>query len=162
MFSDFDLEGRVKVPLGYYLVTLYLMRGYFIWLMSLTHRKDPSLILSLIYPDSRTFISALFIGVSGLFVYILFLSKARIWERVERVLWKVSFLLLLMGLLADLTVQVHSLIVNKFVVHWTAPVILLTGIYLIWYWVSSKKVKRFFNHWLASEADVSANQKNKQ
>ena len=159
MFSDFDLEGRVKVPLGYYLVTLYLMRGYFIWLMSLTHRKDPSLILSLIYPDSRTFISALFIGVSGLLVYVLFLSKARIWDRTERMLWKASFLLLLTGLLADLTVQVHSLIVNKFVVHWSAPVILLTGIYLSWYWVSSKKIKRFFNHWLASETDVTASQK---
>lgn len=151
LFSDFDLEGRVKVPVGYYLVTLYLMRGYFIWLMSLTHRKDPSLILSLIYPDSRAFVSALFIGISGLFVYILFLSKARIWERAERVVWKGSFFLLLVGLLADLTVQSLGLINSKFVVHWSAPMIFLIGIYLTWYWASSKRVKRFFNHWLPAE-----------
>ena len=74
-------------------------------------------------------------------VYVLFLSKARIWDRTERMLWKASFLLLLTGLLADLTVQIHSLMVNKLVVHWSAPVILLTGIYLSWYWVSSKKIK---------------------
>ena len=159
LFSDFDLEGRVKVPVGYYLVTLYLMRGYFIWLMSLTHRKDPSLILSLIYSDSRVFVSALFIGLSGLFVYVLFLSKARIYERVERILWKSSFLLLFLGLFADLTVQTLGLINSKFVVHWSAPMIFLVGIYLTWYWVSSKKIKRFFHHWLPKDPEESKSSK---
>ncbi|GAB2995544.1 DUF2919 family protein [Psychrosphaera aestuarii] len=147
-YNDFDLDGRVKVPVGFYLVLLYLLRGYFIWLMSLTHRQDPTLILSLVYNDSRTFLSALVMGITALIVYALFLSKGRIINRLELILWRYANIAILLTLLVDLGFQTYSFIGNGLIAHWSAPAIFILGVYLTWYWLSSKKIKRFFSNWL--------------
>ncbi len=147
-YSDFDLDGRVRVPIGFYLVLLYLMRGYFIWIMSLTHRNDPTLILSLIYSDNGTFYQALTVGLPAFIFYGLFLSKGRVYKSFESVLWKKSLWVIGLTLLADLALQIVTIYHQGLIVHWLLPLNFILGVYLTWYWMSSKRVKRFVKHWL--------------
>ncbi|QTH63815.1 DUF2919 domain-containing protein [Psychrosphaera ytuae] len=148
LFRDFDLEGRVRVPVGFYLVVLYLCRGYFIWIMSLTHRDDPGLIISLIYPSPSAFYLSMLVGVPGLISYVLFLSKARMVSVVENFLWPICRFLIPISLLIDLSLQGIGLAQAKFLVHWSGPVIFIIGLYLFWYWIGSSRMKRFFSLWL--------------
>lgn len=153
LYRDFDLEGRVLVPVGFYLVLLYLCRGYFIWIMSLTHRDDPGLIISLIYPSPPAFYLSMLVGVAGLLTYLLFLSKARIWARVERRLWPACRYLIPISLIVDLTLQALGLVQAKLIVHWSSPVIFIIGVYLLWYWLRSSRMGRFFGLWLDNSND---------
>lgn len=168
-YIDFDLEGRVKVPVGFYLVLVYLLRGYFIWVISLTHRENPGLIISLIYPLPSVFYTSMLIGIPGLMAYALFLSKGRLWTRLENKVWPIFWYLIPIGLFADLALQGMSMSQSHFLVHWSGPVIFLFGAYLTWYWLSSKRLKRFFSLWLidvenkeSSETDVNSKTNSKE
>lgn len=152
-YKDFDFEGRVKVPVGFYLMLVYLLRGYFIWIMSLTHRDNPGLIISLIYPQPSFFYSAMLIGIPSLFGYVLFLSKGRLFNRFETMVWPAFYWFIALGCALDLSVQGLGILHSKWLVHWTTLVSFITGIYLLWYWLGSKRIKRFFVHWLEPADD---------
>lgn len=147
-WQDFDFEGRLKVPIGFYLILLYSLRGYFIWLMSISHRKEPGLIISLVYPDPKMFLATLLIGLPVLLVYILMLSKGRINKSIEMPIWRKSQTIVGITLLVDLSIQAITLWQNQWLMHFSAPLTLMIGIYLLWYWFSSQKVKRFVALWL--------------
>lgn len=149
-WQDFDLEGRVKVPLGYYLILFYLARGYLTWIVSLTYRENPSLLLSMAYPDARFFSLSLLLGLPALVSFILFSLKSQVQKSWFKKLWRYQYSLLLVAVAIDFLLQV-LFIVGQAQLHWFMPFLLILGIYLIWYWLRSKKVKRFFNNWLLTE-----------
>ena len=163
-YKDFDFEGRVRVPVGFYLVLAYVLRGYFIWVISLTHRDDPGLIISLIYPSPSAFYTSMLIGIPGLVAYAFFLSKGRLWASFESVIWPVFRYIIPLGLATDLVVQGTGMWQSHLLVHWSGPLLFLLGVYLCWYWISSQRLKRFFSLWLieveeAAEPEADPNSK---
>ena len=69
--QDFDAYDCVKLSKGFYLILLYLLRGYFIWVASLTNFKDQVSILQLIFPQPSQFYLSLLSGASALVLFIV-------------------------------------------------------------------------------------------
>lgn len=147
-WQDFDFEGKVKVPVGFYLVMLYLLRGYITWVISLTYRDDPSLLLSLVYSESHFFYLSMLVGFPAVFVQTLFALKKQNQKAWYKSLWGKTYWLLAVALLVDISLQVKQIIGVDGIVHGFNMFLLLLGAYLTWYWFSSKKLKRFFANWL--------------
>ena len=147
-WQDFDFDGKLKIPVGFYLVLLYLLRGYVLWVISLTYRDDPTLILSLIYNDSRLFFYSLLIGVPAAASFVLFSLKSQKQKPWFIKCWKGQRWLLAISLILDLAAQIFVFIRGVNTAHWSQMILLILGVYLLWYWIKSLKIKRFFSNWL--------------
>jgi glucose-6-phosphate-specific signal transduction histidine kinase len=147
-WQDFDLEGRVKIPLAFYLVLVYLARGYLTWVISLTYRDDTSLLLSMIYPDPRSFGYSLLLGLPALICFLLMSLKSYRTKKGYKVLWKRQRIVLLAALVLDTSIQGWFSVHHLLTIHWFQPLMTLVGGYLTWYWYKSKRIERFFNNWL--------------
>ncbi|NVK26286.1 MAG: DUF2919 family protein [Gammaproteobacteria bacterium] len=147
-WQDFDFEGKVKIPLGYYLVLLYLLRAYALWVVSLTYREDPTLILSLVYSDKSLFFYSLVIGIPAILTFTLFSLKSQKEKPWFARLWRKQHLVLSLALVLDLGGQFIAIVNGQSNGHWSQILLLMTGFYLTWYWIKSLKVKRFFGNWL--------------
>lgn len=149
-WQDFDLEGRARVPVGFYLVLLYLSRGYLTWVVSLTYSQDRSLLLSMIYPSASLFTTALLTGVPALIAFILFALKKQKDKPWYQWLWPKMSGLLLLALIFDLVSQAIGGINHLVALHWFQVVLFISGGYLLWFWLASKRVGRFFRNYLVS------------
>ena len=69
--SDFDRFDCVKLSKTLYLSIAYLLRGYLVWMMSVTNLNDKVGIIEWIYPDPKLFYLNLVSGSLGLFVVFL-------------------------------------------------------------------------------------------
>jgi hypothetical protein len=69
--SDFDNYDCLKLSKHFYLVLIFLLRGYLVWLMSVTNMRDRVSIVSWIYPEKSLFYFSLFSGAIGLFVLLI-------------------------------------------------------------------------------------------
>ncbi|MDC2888272.1 DUF2919 family protein [Psychrosphaera algicola] len=62
--------------------------------------------------------------------------------------WKQLRVFLLIAFLLDLLLQLMSIINRAIYIHPMQVVQFISGVYLCWYWWKSKRIKRFFTHWL--------------
>jgi len=147
-WQDFDFEGRLKVPLGFYLAIAYLLRGFIIWIISLTYSDDRSLLISLIYSNVSLFTLTVLTGLPALFTFFLFALKKQKEKSWYQSIWSVQRAILLTALFIDLTLQFYTMSYHITQVHWFQMVLLICGGYLFWYWLKSEKLKRFFRNWL--------------
>ena len=53
--EDFDKFDCVKLSKVFYLVLLFVLRGYLVWLISVTNMKDRVVTMQWIYPETRLF-----------------------------------------------------------------------------------------------------------
>jgi len=68
---DFDSFDCLKLSKRFYLVLLFILRGYIVWLMSVTNMRDRVSIISWVYPETSLFYLSLFSGAIGLFVVLI-------------------------------------------------------------------------------------------
>jgi hypothetical protein len=100
--EDFDNYDCLKLSKRFYLVLLFVLRGYLVWLMSVTNMRDRISIISWIYPETSLFYLSLISGVVGLFVVLIISLRrpeAANWIQVS---WRHSRKLLIAALLFDL------------------------------------------------------------
>lgn len=69
--EDFDNYDCLKLSKWFYFVLFFVLRGYLVWLMSVTNMRDRVSILSWIYPDNSLFYLSLISGAVGLFVVLI-------------------------------------------------------------------------------------------
>jgi len=69
--EDFDSYDCLKLSKRFYLVLLFVLRGYIVWLMSVTNMRDRVSIISWIYPETSLFYLSLISGAIGLFVVLI-------------------------------------------------------------------------------------------
>ena len=69
--EDFDKYNCLKISMCIYLVLLFVLRGYIVWIMSVTNMRDRIAIIQFVYPDTSLFFLSLFSGALGLIVVIL-------------------------------------------------------------------------------------------
>lgn len=147
-WQDFDFDGKVKIPWGFYFILIYLLRGYITWIFSLTYREDTSLLLSLVYTESGFFYLALLTGLPALLVQLLFSLKKQKNKPWYMALWLRSPWLLAAALAVDIVLQIKQVVLNGGIAHGLQMLLLFVGVYLLWYWLKSKRIKRFFSNWL--------------
>lgn len=100
--EDFDNYDCLKLSKRFYLVLLFVLRGYIVWLMSVTNMRDRISIISWIYPETSLFYLSLLSGMLGLFVVLIISLRrpeAANWIQVS---WQHSRKLLIAALLFDL------------------------------------------------------------
>jgi len=100
--EDFDNYDCLKLSKRFYLVLLFVLRGYIVWLMSVTNMRDRISIISWIYPETSLFYLSLLSGLVGLFVVLIISLRrpeAASWIQVS---WQHSRKLLIVALLFDL------------------------------------------------------------
>lgn len=149
LWQDFDLDGKIKVPLGFNLVLFYLLRGYLFWVVSLTLSENRSLILSVIYPEQRLFLLTLLVGIPAVICFFLFSLKSQTGKIWYKTVWQCMHGLLTVALVADLSLQTWTLVFHSVDIYPMQVIQFILGSYLTWYWLQSKRVKRFFKHWVA-------------
>ncbi|WP_286235499.1 DUF2919 family protein [Thalassotalea sediminis] len=74
--ADFDKYDCVKIAGGIYLILLFVLRGYLVWLMSVTNMQDRVGIIQWVYPDPKLFYLSLASGLGGIFsVFLLSMRR---------------------------------------------------------------------------------------
>jgi len=100
--QDFDKFDCLKVSKWLYISLLFVLRGYVIWLMSVTNFKDRVGIIQWVYPETSLFYLSLGSGALGIFfVFILSLRRpnAKSWVKI---CWQQGRVIITLALLFDL------------------------------------------------------------
>lgn len=100
--EDFDHYDCLKLSKRFYLVLLFVLRGYLVWLMSVTNMRDRVSIISWVYPETSLFYLSLISGTVGLFVVLIISLRrpeAANWVQIS---WLHSRKILVTALLFDL------------------------------------------------------------
>lgn len=104
--QDFDKYNCLKVSLSIYLVLLFVLRGYIVWIMSVTNMRDRVAIIQFIYPDTSLFLLSLLSGALGLIVVVLLSFRrpnAASWVQKS---WPYCRLIMVTALVFDLAVNI--------------------------------------------------------
>lgn len=100
--EDFDQYDCLKLSKWFYLVLLFVLRGYLVWLLSVTNMRDRISIISWIYPETSLFYLSLISGSVGLFIVLIISLRrpeAANWIQIS---WQHSRKILIAALLFDL------------------------------------------------------------
>ncbi|WP_281561273.1 DUF2919 family protein [Thalassomonas sp. RHCl1] len=103
--EDFDKFDCLKLSKSIYLVLLFVLRGYLVWLMSVTNMQDRVGIIQWLYPQTALFYLSLISGTVGLFVVLVISLRrpeAKNWVRVS---WSYCRGLLIFALAFDFIVS---------------------------------------------------------
>lgn len=104
--GDFDSYDCLKLSKYFYLALLFILRGYLVWLMSVTNMQDRVSIIAWIYPQTSLFYLSLLSGAVGLFV-ILIISlrrpEAALWVQI---CWRNCRLIIVVAIIFDLLTHV--------------------------------------------------------
>jgi len=125
--SDFDNFDCLKLSKGIFLLLLFVLRGYLVWIMSVTNMNDRVGIIQWIYPEPSFFYLSLLSGLGGIWAVIIISLRrpdASLWVKSS---WKHIRTILQLSLIFDFTInllgyfywQFHSplwLIVNSIAV----------------------------------------------
>lgn len=71
MPNDFDQFDCVKLSKFFYLLLVFILRGYIVWIMSVTNFNDRVGVIEWVYPDPLLFYTSLVSGFIGLFVLLI-------------------------------------------------------------------------------------------
>ena len=100
--EDFDNYDCLKLSKRFYFVLLFVLRGYLVWLMSVTNMRDRVSIISWVYPETSLFYLSLISGSVGLFVVLIISLRRPSAANWIRVSWQHSRKILIVALLFDL------------------------------------------------------------
>lgn len=103
--KDFDNYDCVKLSPVIYLILLFVLRGYIVWIMSVTNMRDHVGIIQWIYPETTLFYLSLFSGMIGLFIVLVFSLRRPNAAHWIRACWRKCHTLLTAALVFDLTIS---------------------------------------------------------
>jgi hypothetical protein len=103
--EDFDKFDCLKLSKRFYLVLLFVLRGYLVWLMSVTNMKDRVATMQWIYPETNLFFLSLISGVLGLFVVVIISLRRPDSANWVKVIWPYSRSMLVVALIFDFSIN---------------------------------------------------------
>ena len=103
--EDFDKFDCLKLSKRFYLVLLLVLRGYLVWLMSVTNMKDRVATMQWIYPETNLFFLSLVSGVIGLLVVIMISLRRPNSANWVKVIWPYCRTMLVVALLFDFSIN---------------------------------------------------------
>lgn len=104
--KDFDKHNCLKISMSIYLVLLFVLRGYIVWIMSVTNMRDRVAIIQFIYPDTSLFLLSLFSGALGLIVVALLSLRRPDAVSWVKTLWPYCRAIMVTALVFDLIVSI--------------------------------------------------------
>lgn len=103
--EDFDKFDCLKLSKRFYLVLLFVLRGYLVWLMSVTNMKDRVATMQWIYPETNLFFLSLISGVIGLFVVLIISLRRPDAPGWVQKIWPYCRTLLVVALIFDFSIN---------------------------------------------------------
>jgi len=103
--EDFDNFDCLKLSKGVYLLLLFVLRGYLVWIMSVTNMQDRVGVIQWIYPDPALFYLSLLSGAVGLFVVLVISLRRPEAPNWVRFCWRHCHLILLASLAFDFVIS---------------------------------------------------------
>lgn len=104
--EDFDKFDCLKLSKKFYMVLLFVLRGYFIWLISVTNMKDRVATMEWVYPETSLFFLSLVSGSIGLFIVLIISLRRPKAPNWVNLIWPYSRALLITALLFDLMINI--------------------------------------------------------
>ena len=99
--DDFDRFDCVSLSSTWYFALAYLLRGYLVWLMSVTNFNDQVGVIQWIYPEPKLFYLNLLSGSLGLFVVLIISLRRPNASNWVKKLWPHSLTLVALALVLD-------------------------------------------------------------
>lgn len=125
--EDFDNYDCLKLSKRFYLVLLFVLRGYIVWLMSVTNMRDRISIISWIYPETSLFYLSLLSGMVGLFVVLIISLRRPEASNWIQISWLHSRKLLIAALLFDLLTHCISFLYWELIsIEWIIMQVIIT------------------------------------
>ncbi|MEW6984422.1 DUF2919 family protein [Colwelliaceae bacterium 6471] len=124
--EDFDVFDCLKISKGIYLLLLFVLRGYIVWIMSVTNMNDRVGIIQWVYPVPALFYLSLLSGLVGIFVVLVLSLRRPDAAPWVRFCWRHCRTLLVITLIFDLIVSVlGELYLQMFSISWICAQTLL-------------------------------------
>lgn len=102
--QDFDNFDCLKVSKWVYLSLIFVLRGYVVWLMSVTNMKDKVGIIQWIYPETSLFYLSLVSGSLGIFIVLVLTFRRPNAKPWVQKCWQKGKFILTLALLFDLII----------------------------------------------------------
>jgi len=99
--NDFDRYDCVRLSKIFYLSLAFILRGYLVWLMTITNFNDKTSIIAFIYPDISLFYLNLVSGSLGLFILLLMSLRRPNAKSWVKYIWPKTRILLILALTLD-------------------------------------------------------------
>ena len=106
--KDFDQFDCVKISPLFYLILLFVLRGYIVWLMSITNFKDRVGVIEWVYPDPLLFYTSLLSGAIGVIVLLVMSLRRPDAANWVKVCWRHIRTLLTIALCFDWLITVGA------------------------------------------------------
>lgn len=103
--EDFDKFDCLKLSKRFYLVLLFVLRGYLVWLMSVTNMQDRVATMQWIYPETNLFFLSLISGVIGIFVVVIISLRRPNSANWVKVIWPYTRAMLVVALMFDFCIN---------------------------------------------------------
>ncbi len=103
--EDFDKFDCLKLSKRFYLVLAFVLRGYLIWLMSVTNMKDRVATMQWIYSEKNLFFVSLVSGVIGLLVVVIISLRRPNAPSWVKVIWPYTRVMLVVALVFDFIIN---------------------------------------------------------
>jgi len=103
--GDFDKFDCLKLSKGIYLLLLFVLRGYIIWLVSVTNMQDRVSTIQMMFPETSMFYLSLLSGAIGLFMLLIIALRKPEAPRWVKACWRHSRTFLVIALCFDLLIS---------------------------------------------------------
>lgn len=149
-------DGKLKTPFSFILLTLFFLRGYAAWLISLTFSEDRGRLLQFFYANIEQFVLALGVGLPALIVLFMVL---RIQAKTAPPVWLVKSLAVAPGLLFCAWVLDGLLLGSLVASHWPSFSVVKASLLFIWFmslWLLlfSRQLKAFWRLLPTQQSDM--------
>ncbi|MCW8832195.1 MAG: DUF2919 domain-containing protein [Colwellia sp.] len=104
--QDFDSYDCLKLSKRFYLALLFILRGYIVWLLSVTNMRDRVSIIQWVYPETSLFYLSLFSGAVGLFVLLIISLRRPDAYAWVPFCWRYTRVIIIVALLFDLSTHI--------------------------------------------------------
>lgn len=104
--SDFDHFDCLKISKSFYLLLIFVLRGYIVWLISISNLRDKTSFIQWFFPEPQSFYLSLLSGTLGLFVGLLLLLRKPAAPKWTENLWPFARIMLVTAVLFDLIVSI--------------------------------------------------------
>lgn len=103
--NDFDRFDCLRLSKIFYLLLTFVLRGYLVWIMSVTNMQDRAAIVQSLYPEPPLFYLSLLSGVFGLFLVLLMSLRKPGAANWVKVCWSYSRTIAVFALVFDLAIN---------------------------------------------------------
>ncbi|WP_448213401.1 DUF2919 family protein [Colwellia sp. MEBiC06753] len=139
--SDFDQYDCVKLAKVLYVAIAFLLRGYLVWLMSVTNFNDRIGVIQWVYPDQHMFYVNLISGSLGLLVVLLIsLRRPNASQWVKR-FWPYTKMLVIAAIAVDMMVLIIAYYLDLLTSASNLLVQVVTGVICILLVMTSQRLK---------------------